>query len=189
MTKHIEKNFKSKLTKKDYFLYLINRNTFILLSPLIIISLVVVFTFMVKKDGFDSGDLLYLLPIILFILSYIQINNAVNNAVKSNNNSGDLKIIIEDKKYREITNNGENHLEYNKFYSYYESKNYYYLYVDKVNALILPKREFTNEELTKLNNYFSSSIKRTSIFNFRTITGIIFSIGLIACVILLIASM
>jgi len=188
MTKHIEKNFKSKLTKKDYFLYLINRNTFILLSPLIIISLVVVFAFMVKKDGFDYRDLLYLLPIILFILSYIQIYNAVNRAIKSNTNEDDLKIIIEEKKYREITQKGENYLEYNKFYSYYESKNYYYLYVDKVNALILPKREFSQEELTKINSYFSSSMKRASVINFRTITGVLFSIGLIACSIFLLAS-
>lgn len=189
MNKYIEKDLKNKLTKKDYFVYLLNRNSFILISPLIILSLIVVFVFMVNKDGFNSGDLLYLLPILLFLLSYIQMNNAVTNAVKANSSSDDLKVILEEKKYREITSNGENSLEYNKFHSYYESKNYYYLYVDKMNALILPKREFNTEELTTIEGYFKKSMKKTSFINARLITGIIFSVGLIACMIILIASM
>lgn len=189
MTKSIEKSFKSKLTKKDYFLYLLNRNAFIIVSPLIIAALIVVFIFMVNKDGYDSGDLLYLLPILLFVLSYVQIHNAVKNAVKANTSLSELKVVIEEKKYKEITPNGESSLEYSKFYSYYESKNYYYLYVDKVNALILPKREFNNEELTTIDQYFTKSMKKAKTFNLRTITGIIFSVALIVCMIILIVSM
>ena len=64
---YIEKDFSRKLSKKDYFLYLINRNTFILISPLIILSLITVFIFMIKKDGFQALDLLYLLPILTII--------------------------------------------------------------------------------------------------------------------------
>lgn len=189
MNKYIEKNLKNKLTKKDYFLYLINRNSFILISPLIILALIVVFIFMVKKDGFSLEDLLYLLPILLFILSYIQMNNAINNAIKINSSSNDLRVILEENKYKEITSNGENSLEYNKFHSYYESKNYYYLYVDKINALILPKREFNNDELKTINGYFNKSMKKASLLNFRTIFGILFSISLIACMIILIITM
>jgi len=189
MTKNIEKDFNRKLTKKDYFLYLINRNTFILISPLIIISLIVVFIFMVNKDGFQFGDILYLLPILLFVLSYLQMNNAVNRAIKSNNETDSLKVILEENKYKEITSNGESSLEYNKFYSYYESKNYYYLYVDKVNALILPKREFNSDELNKMESYFNKSIKKTSLINLKNVLGVIFSLSLIASVIILIISM
>lgn len=189
MTKRIEKDFNKKLTKKDYFLYLINRNVFILVSPLIIVALITVFIFMVNKDGFQVSDILYLLPILLFTLSYLQMNNAVNRAIKMNDETSNLKVVLEENKYKEITSNGENSLEYNKFHSYYESKNYFYLYVDKVNALILPKREFSNDEITTINTYFEKSIKRTSIFNFRNILGVIFSISLIACVIILITSM
>ena len=189
MSKYIEKNFSSKLTKKDYFLYLLNRNSFILISPLIIISLIIVFIFMVNKDGFQFGDILYLLPILLFILSYIQMNTAVNKAIKANSVNDHLKVILEDKKYKEITSKGENSLEYNKFYSYYESKNYYYLYVDKVNALIIPKREFNQEELSTINGYFRDSIKKTSIFNFKTILGGVFSVTLIISIITLIFAM
>lgn len=189
MNKCIEKNFKNKLTKKDYFLYLLNRNIFIVISPLIILSLIVVFAYMVNKDGFSSGDLLYLLPILLFVLSYIQMNNAVNNAIKANSSLNDLKVILEEKKYKEITSNSENSLEYSKFHSYYESKNYYYLYVDKVNALILPKREFNQDELTTINGYFKTSMKKTKLLNPRTLMGIIFSLGLIVCMVILIVSM
>ena len=48
MTKQIEKDLMNKLTKKDYFLYLINRNSFILLTPLIILALITLSIFMIK---------------------------------------------------------------------------------------------------------------------------------------------
>lgn len=189
MNKHIEKDFNNKLTKKDYFAYLINRNTFILVSPLIIIALITVFIFMVNKNGFQYSDIIYLLPILLFVLSYIQMNNAVNKAIKMNDETKSLKVVLDENKYKEITQKGETALEYNKFYSYYESKNYYYLYVDKVNALILPKREFSEDEISAINTYFNKSIKKTGLINFRNILGVIFSIALIASVIILITSM
>ena len=88
----------------------------------------------------------------------------------------------------EITENGENSLEYSKFHSYYENKNYYYLYVDKINALILPKREFNEKEITKMNMLFSKSIKKTKFINFKNILGIIFSVALVASMIILIIS-
>lgn len=189
MTKPIEKNFYNQLTRKDYFLYLLNRNVFITISPLIILSLIVVFIFMVNKDGFQTGDILYLLPILLFILSYMQMNNAIKKAIKENETISDLKVVIESKKYKEITSNGENVLEYSKCHSYYESKNYYYLYVDKVNALIIPKREFNSSELETIESYFNSSIKKTHLFNTRTILGLLFSIALVFSMITLIISM
>ena len=189
MTNRIEKDLKSKLTKKDYLLYLINRNSFILLSPIIILALIVVFIFMVNKNGFSYNDLLYLLPILLFVLSYVQIYNSINNAVKVNCRSESIKISLEKTRYKEITENGENSLEYNKFYSYYENKNYYYLYVDRINALILPKREFSSEELDVIDEYFKTSIRKTHILNFKAIIGIIFSLSLITCITILIISM
>lgn len=189
MNKNITKDFKNKLTKKDYLLYLLNRNLFILISPLIIISLIVVFIFMVSKDGFNITDMLYLLPILLFVLSYIQMNNAINGAIKANSESSNLKVTLEENKYTEVTSNGKNSLEYSKFYSYYESKNYYYLYVDKVNALILPKREFTNEELTTVDSYFKKFIRKTSLINAKTIIGLIFSISLVICTTILLISL
>lgn len=187
--KTIEKDFKNKLTKKDYFLYLLNRNIFLLLSPIIILALIVVFIFMVNKDGFQGNDVLYLLPILLFLLSYVQVNNAINNAIKSNEKTESLKVILEENKYKEITSNGPSELEYKNFYSYYENKNYFYLYVDKVNALILPKREFNNEELSIISNNFNAHIKKTSIFNFKTILGFAFSLALVVSMIALVISM
>lgn len=189
MNKYIEKDFNNKLTKRDYLLYLLNRNTFILISPLVILALIVVFIFMVNKDGFQFGDILYLLPILLFVLSYVQMNNAIKNAIKANEKTESLKIILEEDKYKEITSNGQNSLEYSKFYSYYESKNYYYLYVDKVNALILPKREFNTSEQETINGYFSKSIKKAGLLNVRNILGILFSVALIASMIILVISM
>lgn len=186
MNKSIEKDLNNKLSKKDYFLYLINRNIFILSSPLIIIALIVVFAFMVKKDGLQTSDFLYLSPILLFLLSYFQIFKVINNAVSSNKQITKLKITLNNKMYKELTNNGETSLEYSKFNSYYETKNYYYLYVDKINALILPKREFENDELVTLDKYFKSQIKKSHFLTSKTILGIIFSLALLISVIILI---
>lgn len=187
--KAIEKDFNNKLTKKDYFLYLINRNMFILVSPIIILALIVVFIFMVNKDGFQFSDILYLLPILLFALSYIQMNNSINKALKINAETKKLKVVLEENKYKEITNNGETSLEYDKFYSYYENKNYFYLYVDKINALILPKREFNDEELAYIDEILSKKIIRVKLLNMKTILGLIFSVSLIICMIVLVVSM
>ena len=187
--KAIEKDFNKKLTKKDYFLYLLNRNMFILISPIIIISLIVVFIFMINKDGFQGIDILYLLPILLFLLSYLQMNNAINRALKMNENTESLQVTLEENKYVEKTSNSVNSLEYSKFYSYYESKNYFYLYVDKVNALILPKREFTNDELKTIDGYFSKHISKTRTFNLKTILGLAFSLALITSMVILIIMM
>jgi len=187
--KNIEKDFSQKLTKKDYLLYLINRNIFLIISPVIILSLIVVFIFMINKDGFQFNDILYLLPILLFVLSYIQVNNAINKAIKSNEGTKDLKVILEEDKYREITSNGTNALEYKNFYSYYENKNYFYLYVDKVNALILPKREFTQEELAIISSNFNKHMSKTSVFNVKNILGFSFSLALVVSMIILIISM
>lgn len=189
MIKQIEKDFNNKLTKKDYFLYLINRNMFILVSPLVILSLIVVFIFMVNKDGFQSIDLLYLLPISLFLLSYTQMFREINRALKSNSQTKKIKVILDDNKYREITDNGENSLKYDKFYAYYENKNYYYLYIDRINALILPKREFDSNELTHMNNTFERSMRKVNIFNIKSILGLIFSVALIISMVILIISM
>lgn len=185
MTKQIEKDLKNKLTKKDYLLYLINRNSFILLSPLIIVALLTLSFFMINKDGFDSNDLLYLLPILLFILSYLQMYTSINHAYKVNSTRENLKIILNEKRYKEITSNGENQLEYNKFYSYYENKNYYYLYVDKINALILPKREFSKDEISIIDEYFSKSMKKTKLFNLKNILEIALGIALVISIIVL----
>lgn len=187
--KAIEKDFNNKLTKKDYFLYLLNRNIFIVVSPVIILSLIIVFIFMVSKDGFQGGDILYLLPILLFLLSYLQMNSSINRALKINESTDSLKVIIEENKYKEITKNGESSLEYDKFYSYYESKNYFYLYVDKVNALILPKREFSDAELSTIDQLFSNKMRKVTIFNFKTMLGLAFSLALIISMIILVASM
>lgn len=189
MSTKIEKSFTTRLTKKDYLLYLLNRNIFLVISPLVIFSLVVAFVFMVYKDGFQNDDLLYLLPILLFVLSYIQMNNAINRAIESNEKTQSIKIILDELEYKEMTSNGYNSLEYSKFHSYYENKNYYYLYVDKVNALILPKREFSEEEIKQMEFLFSGTIKKTKFWNSKNILGAIFTIGLTASVIILLITM
>ena len=185
----IEKDLKNKLTKKDYFLYLISRNVFILSSPLIILALIVAFIFMVKENGFQTNDFLFLAPILLFIFSYYQLFRAINTAFKANKETQKLKIILDNSKYKEITENGENSLEYSKFDSYYENQKYYYLYVDKINALILPKREFSKEELNTLNKNFGTQIRKNKTFQFKTLLGIAFSLLLLVSVIILIIEM
>jgi hypothetical protein len=179
---HIEKDFKNKLTKKDYILYLLSRNILLLLSPVIIASLIVAIIFSIINDGFTMSTIIYILPILLFILTYFQMFKVINHTIKSHEQISELKIILTDTEYIDITNGEKNSLSYEKFYCYKETKNYLYMFVDRNNAIIVPKREFNNDELTQIKNKFSSSIKKQSIYDFSswiTIALVVFLVALI----------
>lgn len=185
VNKMIKKQFNKTLNKKDFFLYLINRNTFILTTPLILAALITAFIFVVTKDGYQNTDLVYALPILLFLLIYVQMYRSITKAINNNN----VEIEIDESKYTELSNGETVTMELDKFYSFYENKFYFYLFVDKVNAIILPKREFSDEENKKINFYFSTKLKRNSLINFKNILNIIFSVLLIACMVVLIIAM
>lgn len=160
----IEKDFRNKFTKKDYIIYLINRNMVLLLSPVIIIALLVAIVFALINEGFSFLTLIYALPIILFILSYIQMYRVIKHTLKSQAAIQELKITLTDNEYKDCTNGEVNSITYDKLYCYKETKDYFYLYVDKMNALILPKREFSEEELEKIKTTFNNKIKKESIY-------------------------
>jgi hypothetical protein len=106
----------------------------------------------------------------------------INHTIKSHEQISELKIILTDNEYIDITNGEKNSLSYEKFYCYKETKNYLYMFVDRNNAIIVPKREFNNDELTQIKNKFSSSIKKQSIYDFSswiTIALVVFLVALI----------
>ena len=161
---NIQKDFKNKLTKKDYFIYLINRNMVLLLSPLIIIALLVAIIFSIINDGFTFSTLIYALPIILFVVSYIQMYRVINHTIKAQKEIKELTITLTDNEYKDSTNGEVNMLPYDKAYCYKETKNYLYVHVDKFNALIIPKREFEDKELERIKETFSKKIKKEAIY-------------------------
>lgn len=181
----IKKEFNKTLTKKDFLYYLIHRNTFILTTPLIFIALIIAFVFVIKKDGFQTFDLIYLIPIVLFIFIFIKMYFSISKAV--NNNNVEIKITSEI--YSETCEGKTTSLELKNFNSYSENKNYLYLFVDKINALILPKREFNFEELDKIKTYFSTSLKRNSNTTLKNILNVILSLLLIVCIVVLLIAL
>lgn len=162
---HIEKDFKNKLTKQDYIKYLLNRNMILLLSPLVIVALVTATIFSIIEDGFTFSTIIYLLPVLLFILSYVQIYRVIKHTLKAQKEIEELKVILTDNEYKDVTNGEINTLPYNKAYCYKEAKDYLYIFVDKNNALILPKREFEEDELNKLTNTFSKKMRKEALHN------------------------
>lgn len=161
---NIEKDFKNTLTKKDYITYLLNRNMVLLLSPAIIIALIIAIVFSIIKDGFNFVTVIYILPILLFALSYFQMYRVIKNTLKSQNAIYELKITLTDNEYKDLTNGEKNSLPYNQAYCYKETKKHLYVFVDKYNALIIPKREFNENELSQIKTTFSKKIRKLPIY-------------------------
>ena len=172
---NIEKDFKNKLTTKDYITYLLNRNMILLLSPIIIVALTIGIIFSIVKEGFTFTTIIYFLPIALFLLTYFQMYKIIKYTLKSQREIYELKITLTDNEYKDLTNGEHNNLPYNKAYCYKESKKHLYIFVDKYNALILPKREFEDNELKQIKTTFSKKLRKEPLYNLSSwlIVGIL----------------
>lgn len=179
----IEKDFKNKLTAKDYVTYLLTRNMILLLSPVLIIALLVAIIGSIVKDGFTFATVIYLLPIVLFIASYIQMYRVIKHTLKAQREMYELKITLTDTEYIDTTNGIRNSLTYNNAYCYKETKNYLYLFVDQYNALIIPKREFETEEINNVKTTLSKSIKKMPIYNFSSFLLVLVTVSLVALIV------
>ena len=180
---NIEKDFKNKLTKKDYVTYLLQRNIILVISPAIIVLLLLAIVMAIVNSGWSFSIVLYLLPIVLFILSYFQMYRVIKNTIKSQNQIYELKVILTDNEYKDVTNGKTNVLPYDKAYCYKESKNYLYIFVDNYNALILPKREYSDEEVVKIRETFTSKMKKKSIYGFYSYFSMIVFLALVILII------
>lgn len=161
---HIEKDFKNKLTAKDYIKYLLNRNMILLLSPILIIALLTATIYSIITDGFKFTTIIYFLPVILFIASYIQMYRVIKHTLKAQKAVYELKITLTDNEYKDLTNGENNSITYDKLFCYKETKEYLYLFVDQFNGLILPKREFNEDEISQMKNTFSKKTKKQPIY-------------------------
>lgn len=179
---NIEKDFKNKLTKKDYVTYLFNRNMILLLSPLIIIALLVAIIYSIITTGFTFTTVIYMLPIILFVLSYIQMYRVIKHTLKSQKQIHELKITLTDNEYKDLTNGEQNSLSYDKAYCYKETKNHLYIFVDRYNALILPKREFEASELSQIEATLSKKLRKEPIYNLSSWFMVIILISLVSLI-------
>ena len=179
---NIEKDFKNKLTKKDYVTYLLNRNMILLLSPLIIITLLVAIIYSIITSGFTFTTVIYMLPIILFVLSYIQMYRVIKHTLKSQKEIYELKITLTDNEYKDLTNGEQNSLSYDKAYCYKETKNHLYIFVDKYNALIIPKREFEENELNQIQSTFSKKIRKEPLYNFSSWFMVLILVALVGLI-------
>lgn len=180
---NIEKDFKNKLTKKDYITYLLNRNMILLLSPAIIVTLLVAVIYSIITEGFTFSTIIYLLPVVLFILSYIQMYRVINHTLKSQKEIYELKITLTDNEYKDLTNGEKNSLTYDKAYCYKETKNHLYIFVDKYNALILPKREFEDKELAQIKTTFSKKMRKEKLYNFSSWFMVLIVVALVFLVV------
>lgn len=180
---NIEKDFKNKLTKKDYITYLLNRNMILLLSPAIIVTLLVAVIYSTITEGFTFSTFIYLLPVVLFALSYMQMYRVIKHTLKSQKEIYELKITLTDNEYKDLTNGEKNSLTYDKAYCYKESKDHLYIFVDRYNALILPKREFEDKELSQIRTTFSKKMRKERLYNFSAWLMVIIVIALVVLVV------
>ncbi|HHU59697.1 TPA: YcxB family protein [bacterium] len=171
----IKKDFKQVLNKRDFLIYLLHRNTFILTTPFIIIALLIAFIYSISTYPFETSHLIYPLTIFIFLLVYLRVYLAVRNSEFQS----DVTMKIDSKNYTEIVDDRETSLPLAQFHSYFENKNYFYLYINKYHAIIIPKREFTSEEIEKIHSHFDSSMRRSTLLNFRNVFNLLVAILLV----------
>lgn len=76
---------------------------------------------------------------------------------------GEREYLIEDKGFREISDSSETLTKWKGFNEIQESKDYYYLFVDKIAAYIIPKRSFSNK--TEEEEFINTINENISKFN------------------------
>lgn len=179
---NIQKDYINTLEKKDYVTYLLTTNNILLLSPFIIVALLVAIIYSIVTVGFKLDVIIYLLPIVLFILSYIKMYKVISNTLKSQKQLEELKVTLTDNEYKDVTNGEHNSLPYSKAYCYKETKNYFYLHIDKNNALIIPKRKYNNEEVNQIRQTFSSKMRKENIITLYSIIMMTIFVGLVALI-------
>ena len=179
---NIEKDSKNTLEKKDYVTYLLTTNNILLISPIIIISLLTSIIYSLVTSGFKIEIIIYTLPIVLFILSYIKMYKVISNTLKSQKELYELTITLTDNEYKDVTNGEHNSFAYSKAYCYKETKNYFYLHIDKNNALIIPKRKFNEDEIAKIRTTFSSKIRKENIITITSLLTTAIFIVLVALI-------
>lgn len=183
---NIVKDFKGTLTKKDYIIFLLTTNNILLLSPFIIIAILVATIYSITTDGFQLITIIYFLPVILFILSYIKMFIVINQTLKSQKAIYELNITLTDNEYKDVTNGETNSLAYSKLYCYKETKNYFYLHIDKSNALIVPKRKFNSDELDKIRTTLNSKTRKERLI---TMSSLLTTFVFLTLVVLIVVSL
>ncbi|MCD7971435.1 MAG: YcxB family protein [Candidatus Azobacteroides sp.] len=76
--------------------------------------------------------------------------------------------------------------DWSDFYNYMEDKNAFYLFISSVQAYIIPKRYFSNEEIKNVRNLLEKNVIKRSVKGIRIVTYIfsgIFFLGFIATLI------
>lgn len=180
---NIQKDFKNTLNKKDYITYLLMTNNILMVSPIIVVSLMAAIIYSLVTYGFEINIIVYSLPIILFIVTYIKMYKLVQRATTSHNSYYELNITLTDNEYKDVTNGETNSLPYNKAYCYKETKNYFYLHIDKMNALIIPKRKYNDDEISNIRNTFSNKIRKENIISISSLLTMALFVLLIAVII------
>ena len=107
----------------------------------------------------------------------------IKQTLKAQREMYELKIALTDNEYIDISNGIQNSLDYKNAYCYKETKNYLYLFVDQYNALILPKREFESNELSKIKETLSKSITKKPIYNFSSLLLVVVTISLVSLIV------
>lgn len=179
---NIQKDFKNTLEKKDYITYLLTTNNILLISPIIIVCLIVAIVYSLITVGFKLEIIIYSLPIVLFILSYIKMYKVISNTLKSQKELYELTITLTDNEYKDVTNGEPNSFPYSKAYCYKETKNYFYLHIDKTNALIIPKRKFNDDEVNNIRTTFSSKMRKERIITITSLLSTAIFIALVAII-------
>lgn len=145
---------KTEITREDFLQFnkhiqsTIKPRKAILFALSFLILLVIVMNigkpFDLLAIGFEIVMLIALWGFIFVVFKQLSLSRIKKMPNDKGGILGDRIYLIEDKGFREISDTSETLTNWQGFKEIQESKDHYYLFVDKIAAYIIPKRSFSN---------------------------------------------
>lgn len=172
MTLHYDLNFNDYLEFNYYYLWARPERRFYRIAnsalPLFVLLLLMYFFKGLNFDSYGPGELAFLILGILlfFLMPYIvkeNYKNSVRRLLESGKNKtllGSKSIILEDDKLTEVTAFSSSTLTWTAFECLKENKEYFFLFQNSNQAIIIPKRVLaTDVEAESLRHFISSRLE------------------------------
>ena len=173
------------LNRKDFlsfFIYRHKKNWTIYSFPIVFVMIFVLFIYGLITAGINLGVIACLFTLIVGITYII----AVFKTCKSYENQP-FDLEINKGEYKMIRNKKVTfRQDLEKFYCYDETKNHYFLFVDKTKTFVLRKSLFDEENLTFLTNQIHKKVRRRNAPILTRIISAVLGVSSIAFVVLII---
>jgi len=161
---------RTKTTAKDYkklvfFNTFLKKKIMMILTP--VAGVISIAAIIGKSTGtIEISDWYYyvcLALLALIVLQYILYESSVKKFLKSDS------LVVENERTVTVSESGiaeeggieksSGEFQWEVFYQVFETKQYFYLYINTVQAIILPKRDFSGEQIDTLRSLLQANLE------------------------------